>query len=446
MRTVPSDPMPIRERVLADGDREVLPEGGDTLERVARGEVLIVRQALAGSGLLAELRGLILAEVAAGAGPEVAQRLDADGLGALHRHLNGPAIEGTLVRVTERLRGREPELVGRLIERLAPAEDDCYVAEKSWVRFFVPQDCYAENRARFARRVGHLRLQNPHRDSWFTNPSNAMVLWAAIGPVEYGNGMLIWPRLWGRPIAHRGFERNQHRVGEPLHPGRPVSFRLDPGDLLLFSGEHFHSSELNRTDQTRVVISFRLTRGAPRYGEGARFIPYRALRHQRAGRPLLAALRCRLTLAYLRFLLQRRLAYEIGRRLPSLSRCPTTGADSLTPALRTEPPVEIALAPLEPRAIRPISEHHCVALTESGPVLFARHCPHEGADLAAGYIEGGRLHCPWHHLRFDLPSGQQPCRSLADLQAQVLTPLGDGRYRVGAPAGATVRSTAEPSQ
>jgi nitrite reductase/ring-hydroxylating ferredoxin subunit len=433
--------MTVRERVLADGDREVLPANDDTLERVARGEVLIVRQALAGTGLLTELRGLILAEVAAEAGSEVGQRLEADGLGALHRHLEGPAIEATLVRVTERLRGREAELVERLIQRLALAEDDCYVAEKSWVRFFVPQDCYAQNRARFARRVGHLRLQNPHRDSWFTNPSNAMVLWAAIGPVAYGNGMLIWPRLWGRAIAHRGFERNQHRIEEALHPGRPISFRLDPGDLLLFSGEHFHSSELNRTDQTRVVISFRLTRGAPRYGEGARFISYRALRHQRAGRPLLAALRCRLTLAYLRFLLQRRLAYEIGRRLPSLGRRPTTGADSLIPALRTEPPVEIALAPLEPGAIRPISEHHCVALTKAGPVLFARRCPHEGADLAAGYIEGSRLYCPWHHLRFDLPSGQQPCRSLANLRTWALTPLGDGCYRVGAAADGTAEPT-----
>lgn len=28
----------------------------------------------------------------------------------------------------------------------------------------------------------------------------------------------------------------------------------------MFCGEHFHFSELNRTDQTRVMISFRLTR------------------------------------------------------------------------------------------------------------------------------------------------------------------------------------------
>jgi len=32
-------------------------------------------------------------------------------------------------------------------------------------------------------------------------------------------------------------------------------------------------------------------------------------------------------------------------------------------------------------------------------------CPHQGASLAEGYIEGCTVACPWHHWRFSLEDG-----------------------------------------
>lgn len=32
-------------------------------------------------------------------------------------------------------------------------------------------------------------------------------------------------------------------------------------------------------------------------------------------------------------------------------------------------------------------------------------CPHQGASLAGGYIDGCAVACPWHHWRFSLEDG-----------------------------------------
>lgn len=32
-------------------------------------------------------------------------------------------------------------------------------------------------------------------------------------------------------------------------------------------------------------------------------------------------------------------------------------------------------------------------------------CPHQGASLAEGYVEGCTVSCPWHHWRFSLHDG-----------------------------------------
>lgn len=54
-----------------------------------------------------------------------------------------------------------------------------------------------------------------------------------------------------------------------------------------------------------------------------------------------------------------------------------------------------------------------VAIARVDGMLYAFEdtCPHQGASLAEGHIEGGVVHCPWHGWRFELASGT--CRESA---------------------------------
>ena len=54
--------------------------------------------------------------------------------------------------------------------------------------------------------------------------------------------------------------------------GKPQTFDLNPGDMLLFNGEHVHASELNVTQDTRVVLTTRFCLKKPTFTEGGNSI------------------------------------------------------------------------------------------------------------------------------------------------------------------------------
>jgi nitrite reductase/ring-hydroxylating ferredoxin subunit len=90
--------------------------------------------------------------------------------------------------------------------------------------------------------------------------------------------------------------------------------------------------------------------------------------------------------------------------------------------------VVVDLTGLAVGGVRALSESTCVVRTERGVFALPRRCPHEGADLAYGWMSEGRLRCPWHHLPIDPETGAQPCASLGTLAARRLEPAGDGCY------------------
>ena len=58
---------------------------------------------------------------------------------------------------------------------------------------------------------------------------------------------------------------------------------------------------------------------------------------------------------------------------------------------------------------------------------FSSSCPHRGASLIEGSINGlGELICPLHHYRFDLKTGQVKSGSCGDLEVFPCELLEDG--------------------
>lgn len=46
-----------------------------------------------------------------------------------------------------------------------------------------------------------------------------------------------------------------------------------------------------------------------------------------------------------------------------------------------------------------------VFLSEGEYYAIDDFCPHQGASLAEGYIDGCAVACPWHHWRFSIEDG-----------------------------------------
>jgi len=55
-----------------------------------------------------------------------------------------------------------------------------------------------------------------------------------------------------------------------------------------------------------------------------------------------------------------------------------------------------------------ISDEEDVLLVRIDDKFYARtaYCPHYGASLETGVLDGPKLMCPWHHASFDIPTGE----------------------------------------
>lgn len=89
------------------------------------------------------------------------------------------------------------------------------------------------------------------------------------------------------------------------------------------------------------------------------------------------------------------------------------------------------LPPPGKRAVLQLQGHSIAVFgTPDGWHALADSCPHQGASLAGGKVEGGAVQCPAHGLRFDLATG---ClRNAPALKAVVypIEPHPDGIYIV----------------
>lgn len=72
-------------------------------------------------------------------------------------------------------------------------------------------------------------------------------------------------------------------------------------------------------------------------------------------------------------------------------------------------------------------------------------CPHMGASLADGYVEGGVVSCPWHAWRFRINDGtwcDNPKIKIDAFPVRVL----DGQIQVGMPPAEPTQEEASPNE
>lgn len=282
-----------------------------TLPEVLDGRVVLIRGGLQELGLFTPITQAALGTVRRLFGADVHDEVATRGFEQLHRVLTVRQAFQLRQELTKTFDATSTHLVRAVVGALRQPSD-VYVCQHMYVRLMMPEDVVATERELLAEEFGHMIVHSPHRDSWFSHGSNSVNFWVAVGRVRPGNGMLLYP-----DARHNVLRRERTQIHPSERLGPPVSLHLDPGDILVFHSDHVHSSEVNVTDETRFVITTRLSVGAPRYQSGVGWIPYyddRLLRH--GATRWLASVRSRLTTAYLRHLgraARRRLSAKEGQ-------------------------------------------------------------------------------------------------------------------------------------
>lgn len=85
-----------------------------------------------------------------------------------------------------------------------------------------------------------------------------------------------------------------------------------------------------------------------------------------------------------------------------------------------------------------------VLRTEAGWFALDDLCPHRGGPLGAGWLEGGKVHCPLHGWAFDLKTGACVERPERPVRAYTVE-LREGRVFVRVPPAVTPPAAADAS-
>ncbi len=398
----------------------------DLPERIQKGEIFVIRNCLQEIDQFDELVGMTYAGISDLFGSTTSQHIRDVGIEKIHKVLAAADIPKLTEVIYEIAARRCFNFLKILVDEVMMQSNRFYFERKANIRFHLPYDCISEQANLYESYVkrfgpGKITPHSPHRDSWVNHPSNAINVWIAAGEVKSGNSLIIFPEAYRRNLRRTGMYLSKEE-----NPGAGVIFNMNPGDVLLFNGDHLHSSEINSTDCTRHVISFRLAFEKPNYQYG-HF--HRYAHSALAGGSLdkFAGVPQNIALSYIRFhtvypikrhvkrIIKKLVAlagFEIRRRARPDTYAINNPDDSASNNMTRIEGHDVLRG-----EIKPVSRAVCVARTENNQVrTFSRYCPHNGADLSLGTIRNGKIVCPWHNLPIDLETGSSPCQSLKKLK------------------------------
>lgn len=379
----------------------------EVLTRVEQGEIIVIRNSAFMGSQLDQFNQIALNRIKTLISTQVADQIQSKGWGKLHQMLEADQLHQVNQQITEAtqsfLLAWGKQFVSDFLEYSHPF---CLYSNAIF-RTFIPYEIFAQNKRKLYQHLGSLRFTSPHRDSWVEYALTAINLWIAVDRVTLGNSLLFYPQQWGKEIPPPASLRC---VDRDYPVGKPLRFTLQPGDALLFSGEHLHSSELNTTDETRCALTMRFSLTLP---QGTYFNQWRSWYDSRwvfHRWKLLAIWRSFFSYAHLGYRLknQQKRWHSFKNRF-----FPDKASADVSKTLQI--PLNTDLTSLQPATIQVKDAHTCIVQTENGVAEFPRYCPHEGADLTQGYIEDGKLYCPWHSLAFELKTGSYNCSAFRPL-------------------------------
>jgi len=413
--------------VSSDGTIQAIPLD-EIKYRVITGEVILIPECLQKIGFFEEIKEATLKGIQQAVGDEKAFNVQKKGFELIHEIVDVEDITLVSDYVYGTIRTLAPNLAKAIVNKVFRQKAVFFFEKEPNVRFHVPYD----TTERFRKELnqfhwnGKITAHGPHHDSWYQCPTNSINVWIAVGPVQIGNSLNIYPQIYGKrlPCTKDG------KILPNQYYGQGISFNLAPGDALIFHGEHLHSSEINSTEKTRYVVSLRMTLDKPQFLEESPYEKNYIYSESEEGlwfslKERFLQLLQRLRVRFNQFSRQENTNYILTENTAknlvfddtSASFPQSIKANCVEDGLGSEDNLVFDVSNLPSQHIRAISEKYCVArLSNHRVVVFSRFCTHEGADLAGGFLRDDKVVCPWHTLPFDLENGASPCKSLACLK------------------------------
>ena len=115
--------------------------------------------------------------------------------------------------------------------------------------------------------IGSLKFTEAHRDTWASNFQEQVNWWLPINKTDYSNTIFFCPSLFKTPVNNNSCEWSfsKYIKNKSNYPSTPIVLedienkktivKLNPGDLLCFSGNHVHGS--NRGISSRISLETR---------------------------------------------------------------------------------------------------------------------------------------------------------------------------------------------
>lgn len=213
------------------------------LTRAAAGEIFVVKQ-------VDELAELI--DFTSNYVPDVAYRMFGCRIGGdldnIHRHLTPQQAKQLhlYIQKNEDKVVAAPMAVARVLRR-AGIDEQCLLSVQVHFRMHIPAG------------DGIGLGATPHRDSWYSLPSESLNVWM---PCTFDSsiGVTFYPGKWRRKLTlgPKDNTSNFTLPGFDANEAGIVSPSFDRNDMVLFAGNHLHQSTRNTTDKTRVSWDYRV--------------------------------------------------------------------------------------------------------------------------------------------------------------------------------------------
>jgi len=236
----------------------------------------------------------------------------------------------------------------------------------------------------------------PHVDTWYGHSFTATNLWFSVCGVNTSSSMVLYPDKYQKEVP---FDPEFMYVSETVDRRNPVEVELEDGENLVFNPELLHSTRLNTSDETRIVITLRVSEQEPQFSNetthehthdewiSSTDIKNGRIEPRTVGQYVDPPKREPVDIA-------EKITVELDESLAELRQSGTL-AERHLPAVDDDLPFEFVLDGQPFVAVRKNDQLY-VATSE---------CPHAGFSFERGSVRDSKLKCPEHGAEFDLETG-----------------------------------------